>query len=116
MTAVAAASIAVEKIDGPVMVISGTGDQLWPSTRFSEMVIDRFQAHDHSFPYAHLRYEGTGHMILMPNSKPQGARMQRFEVGGSKEANEFANKDSWQKVLSFLEKSLSVRNEEDSGK
>ena len=48
---VAAASIAVEKINGPVMVISGTDDQLWPSTRFSEMVIERLEAHDHPFPY-----------------------------------------------------------------
>lgn len=35
----AAASIAVEKINGPAMVISGTDDQLWPSTRLSEMVV-----------------------------------------------------------------------------
>jgi dienelactone hydrolase len=100
--AVTAASIAVEKINGPVMVISGTDDHLWPSTRLSEMVIQRLEAHGHPFPYKHLRYEGAGHMILMPNSEPEGPRMQRFEVGGSKEANEFANKDSWPKVLSFL--------------
>jgi len=113
--AVAAASIAVEKINGPVMVISGTDDQLWPSTRFSEMVIERLEAHDHPFTYEHLRYEGAGHMILMPNSEPETPQMQRFEVGGSKEANEFANNDSWQKVLGFLEKSLRVGNRKDSG-
>lgn len=108
--AVAAASIAVEKINGPVLVISGTDDRLWPSTRLSEMVIERLEAHDHPFPYEHLRYEGAGHMILMPNSEPEVSRMRRFEVGGSKEANEFANKDSWQKVLGFLRESLSVEN------
>ncbi|CAA9456845.1 MAG: hypothetical protein AVDCRST_MAG28-2484 [uncultured Rubrobacteraceae bacterium] len=113
--AVAAASIAVEKIDGPVMVISGTDDHLWPSTRFSEMVIQRLEAHGHPFPHEHLRYEGAGHMILMPNSEPEGPQMQRFEVGGSKEANEVANQNSWPKVLGFLRKSLSVRNGEDSG-
>lgn len=113
--AVRAASIAVEKINGPVMVISGTDDQLWPSTRFSEMVIERLEAHDHPFPYEHLRYEGAGHMIIMPNSEPETSQMERFEVGGSKEANEFANKDSWPKVLSFLKKSLGIRNGKDSG-
>ncbi|MCA1730732.1 MAG: dienelactone hydrolase family protein, partial [Actinobacteria bacterium] len=85
--AVAVASIAVEKINGPVMVISGTDDQLWPSTRLSEMVIERLEAHDHPFPYEHLRYEGAGHMIIMPNSEPEAPQMERFEVGGSKEAN-----------------------------
>ena len=113
--AVAVASIAVEKINGPVMVISGTDDQLWPSTRLSEMVIERLEAHDHPFPYEHLRYEGAGHMIIMPNSEPEAPQMERFEVGGSKEANEFANKDSWPKVLGFLRKSLSIRNGKDSG-
>jgi pimeloyl-ACP methyl ester carboxylesterase len=112
---VAAASIAVEKINGPVLVISGTDDQMWPSPRFCEMVIERLEANDHPFPYEHLRYEGAGHMILMPNSEPEAHKMDRFEVGGSKEANEFANKDSWQKVLGFLRKSLSARNEKDSG-
>ena len=108
--AVAAATIAVEKINGPVLVISGADDQLWPSTRLSEMVIERLEAHDHPFPYEHLRYEGAGHMILMPNSEPETHQMDRFEVGGNKEANEFANRDSWQKVLGFLERSLSVEN------
>lgn len=53
-------------------------------------------------------------MIIMPNSEPEAHQMQRFEVGGSKEANEFANKDSWPKVLRFLRKSLSARNGTDS--
>lgn len=42
--AVDAASIAVEKIKGPVLVISGTDDPVWPSTRLSEMVIERLKA------------------------------------------------------------------------
>jgi dienelactone hydrolase len=112
---VAAAGIAVEKINGPVMVISGTDDQIWPSTRLAEMVIERLKAHGHPFPYEHLRYEGAGHMIIMPNSEPETHQMQRFEVGGSKEANELANKDSWQKVLTFLERALGVRDGKDLG-
>lgn len=101
-TAVAAASIAVENIDGAVLVVSGTDDQMWPSTRLSEMVIERLEAHDHPFPYEHLRYEGAGHMITLPKSEPEIAWSKRYEVGGSREANEFANADSWAKVLSFL--------------
>ena len=36
-TAISVASIAVEKINGAVLVVSGTDDQMWPSTYFSEM-------------------------------------------------------------------------------
>ena len=104
--AVAAASIAVEKINGPVLVISGTDDQVWPSTRLSEMVIERLEAHDHPFPYEHLRYEGAGHMISMPRSGQETPQARRFKLGGTEEADEYASKDSWQKVLGFLKKYL----------
>lgn len=105
-TAVAAAEIAVENIEGPVLLISGTDDQMWPSTRLSEMAIERLEAHDHPFPYEHLRYEGAGHMITLPNSEPPVSWMSRYEVGGNQQANEFANADSWKRVLGFLEKHL----------
>ena len=108
--AVAAASIAVEKINGPVLVVSGTDDQMWPSTYFSEMVIERLKAYDHPFPYEHLRYEGAGHMITLPRSEPERTWSDRYEVGGSREANELANDDSLAKVLSFLEQHLKKTN------
>jgi uncharacterized protein len=109
-TAVAAAEIAVEKIDGPLLLISGTEDQMWPSTRLSEMAIERLKAHDHPFPYEHLRYEGAGHMITLPNAEPPVSWTSRYEVGGTREANEFANADSWTKVLGFLRKHLKRRS------
>ena len=42
-TALAAGDIAVEKIDGPLLLSSGTDDQRWPSTRLSEMAIGRLK-------------------------------------------------------------------------
>jgi uncharacterized protein len=105
-TAISVASIAVEKINGAVLVVSGTDDQMWPSTYFSEMVIERLKAHDHPFPYEHLRYEGAGHVITLPKAEPEITWSERYEVGGSYEANEFANTDSWPRVLSFLEQHL----------
>jgi len=105
-TAIAAAEIAVEKIGGPLLLISGTDDQMWPSTRLSEMAIERLKVHDHPFPYEHLRYEGAGHMITLPNSEPPPSWSSRYEVGGTREANEFANADSWTQVLGFLGKHL----------
>lgn len=95
-------SIAVEKINGPVMLISGTDDELWPSTRFSEMVMEKLKAHDHPFPYEHLRYEGAGHLITLPGYEPEEDWLRRVKLGGTPEANEFANADSWTRVLGFL--------------
>lgn len=108
-TAVAAASVPVEKIEAPVLLISGTDDRLWPSTRLSEMAVERLKAHDHPFPVEHLRYEGAGHMIAPPGYKPATSWTRRFELGGSRRANEFANADSWPKVIGFLEPSFDRR-------
>ncbi len=89
-----------------MLLISGTDDQMWSSSRLSEMAIERLKAHEHSLPYEHLRYEGAGHMITLPNSEPPLSWSSRYEVGGTREANEFANADSWTRVLSFLEELL----------
>lgn len=108
--AVAAASVPVEKIEAPVLLISGTDDRLWPSTRLSEMAIERLKAHDHPYSCEHLRYEGAGHMIAPPGYEPRTSWARRFELGGSREANRFANADSWTKVLGFLERSPTEEN------
>jgi len=105
-TTVEEASIAVEKIEGPVLLISGTDDRLWPSARLSETVVDRLKAHDHPYRYEHLRYEGAGHMISLPGYEPEASWTERFELGGSRGANKFANADSWKKVLGFLKEHL----------
>jgi uncharacterized protein len=100
--AVAAATVPVEKIEAPVLLISGTDDRLWPSTRLSEMAMERLEAHDRPFPREHLRYEGAGHMIAPPGYEPAASWTGRYELGGSREADEFANADSWPKVIAFL--------------
>lgn len=102
-TAVSLASIAVEKINGPVLLISHTDDRVWPATRLSEMAIQRLSSHNHPFPYRHLSYEGAGHPIGLPYSAPGVTRLGPFSVGGSLEANGYASADSWTKLLEFLE-------------
>jgi len=103
-SAVAAASIAVEKINGPVLLISGTDDQVWPSTRLSDMAIARLKANNHAFAYEHLRYEGAGHTWGIPYVPL--AQVGNLLTGGSREANAAASVDSWPKTLAFLDKYL----------
>lgn len=58
--AVAAAEIPVERINGPVLLLSATEDEMWPSTEMSEAMMRRLR--DANFPhhYEHLAIEG-GH-------------------------------------------------------
>jgi dienelactone hydrolase len=109
--AVGAASIAVEKINGSVLVISGTDDQVWPSPRYTEMVVTRLRSNGFKFAYEQLRYEGAGHLIgipYLPSNQTQisypGADQKQatYLLGGSAEANGTASADSYARVLGFL--------------
>jgi hypothetical protein len=46
-------------------------------------------------------------MISMPRFAQTTTQARHSEVEGSEEADEYATKDSWQKVLGFLKKALS---------
>jgi dienelactone hydrolase len=106
--AVERAEIAVEGIKGPLLLISGTDDRLWPSSRLSEIAVERLRRHEHPFPYEHLRYEGAGHQIGAPG--PDETQFVRefgpFVLGGSKETNLQASVDSWPRVLDTLSRGL----------
>lgn len=104
--------IPVEEIDGPVLLISGKDDGIWPSTAFSEIAIHRLQGHDHPYPYEHLAYENAGHIISVPFQPTtdwdtftlmQGMRL---EAGGTAPGNAHAAADSWPRVLDYLAEGL----------
>ncbi|GAB1267119.1 hypothetical protein NBRC116493_03720 [Aurantivibrio infirmus] len=59
-TAVAEAAIAVEKINGPVFLLSGTQDELWPSSEMSELMMKRLADKDFPYVYEHTAING-GH-------------------------------------------------------
>jgi pimeloyl-ACP methyl ester carboxylesterase len=84
----------VENINSPVMLISGADDQPCPSTRLSEVAMERLRAYDHPFPYEHLRYDDAGQMIVVPGTGPNGHQISSFNVGGSTRANSRASADS----------------------
>ena len=101
------ATIPVEKIAGPILLISGEDDQLWPSTLFANQVIDRLANHHHPYPYEHLHYQEAGHFVCFPYGLPSLPPMVQpapgIAFGGSAQANAHSVRDSWPKILAFLE-------------
>lgn len=112
--AVTDALIAVERINGPVLLLSGEADQLWPSTRLATIAEERLAEFNHPNPVRHLRYANVGHSISLPGLPTtvttirHPIRKQVFELGGEPQAQAAANRDSWQHVLAFLAESLDV--------
>jgi dienelactone hydrolase len=107
-------TIPVEKISGPVLLISGQDDQLWPSTQFCKLVMERLAGHAHPHPYIHLDYERAGHFLCFPYGLPSLPPLITLSpvaglyiaFGGTVSANAAAATDSWQKILAFLAESL----------
>ncbi|SRR5579885_37140 len=108
---VARASIAVERIGGPVLMFSGTDDQMWPSLNLADLAVQRMIDRDFPHPYEHVSYAGAGHFIRFPYS-PVISEISHpltgvtMALGGSPEANHIANLDSWHRCLSFLKRFL----------
>jgi dienelactone hydrolase len=92
------ASIQVEKINGPILLISGNDDKLWPSTEMANRIISRLKETNHRFPDNHLAYLKTGHYIPLPNMPATVL----LALGGDPENTAAAAVDSWAHVIKFL--------------
>jgi dienelactone hydrolase len=99
------AVIPVERLNGPVLLISGKDDQLWPSYKMGKMIMERFRVHKFPFTYKHLAYDNAGHQIrkfYLPMAGSTAVAGGRLVLGGSIRGNINALRDSWPKVLHFL--------------
>jgi dienelactone hydrolase len=97
------ATMPVEKLNGPVLLISGSDDQVWPSSWFSERVMQRLKRFGHPYADRHLCYEGAGHAIHLPYMPTIG---RTTALGGSPSRDAAATIDAWTHLLTFLEQTL----------
>jgi dienelactone hydrolase len=111
---IAQAIIPVEKIKGPVLLISGKEDRVWDSTLYADLTCFRMQKRQNVYPCQHLSYDGAGHSISFPYipTTVEGFRSTHpvsgkpTEIGGNTEDIATANADAWAQVLDFLERNL----------
>jgi hypothetical protein len=102
--AVERAAIPVEHINGPVLLISGTDDAIWPSHMMCERVVERLTQRQFAFPYRHLTYEGAGHLLAGPSERASERSIQArgMSLGGAESVNSAARDDAWREVLDFF--------------
>ncbi|WP_087691640.1 acyl-CoA thioester hydrolase/BAAT C-terminal domain-containing protein [Pandoraea sp. PE-S2R-1] len=113
--AVARARIPVEKIRGPVMLLSAEDDGSWPSSLYSKMVTERLAEHGHPYPVEHLDFARAGHAIVFPYvpttqlvyAHPVSGKISTG--GGEPDANALADQRSWSAVQAFLAKAVAER-------
>ena len=107
------AAIPAERINGPVLLLSGWDDQFCPSGPLSEVDMERLAGHKHPYPYEHVSYPWAGHVFGLPPYLPATLTKARhpqtgavYLAGGNPKDNAFAAADSWSRILRFLGESL----------
>lgn len=91
------ATIPVESIDGPVLLVSGGDDSMWDSATLQGIAADRLARHDCA--HEHLVYDSAGHAITYPYL-PTANRTQtrQFVMGGTPAGDARAARDHWPRV------------------
>ncbi len=109
------ATIPVENINCPLLIISGEDDKLWPSTLYGNLIMERLDEKKSSIKRKHLHFPGAGHAILFPYPPHTPVIGQPIylpendlwsQYGGNTKDNAYANKHAWQETLDFLNETL----------
>jgi dienelactone hydrolase len=111
--AVERAAIPVENIRGPLLLISGGDDHLWPAAEMSEVIVARLKQHGSTHAAEHLHFPHAGHMLRYPylpvtarDSRNKHLRGARFSFGGAPAADAEAQTQAWRRAIAFLRASL----------
>lgn len=94
------AVIQVEKIAGPILLISSKMDNMWPSEVAAEQIMKRLEDYDFPYSYQHLSYDYGGHMFV-PMEFGQ-TKLFKGDRGKNKEAGLKCRLDSLIKTLEFV--------------
>jgi dienelactone hydrolase len=111
--AVDRAAIPVENIRGPLLLISGGDDHLWPAAEMSEAIIARLQRNGNAHASEQLHFAHAGHMLRYPHlpvtsrhSRNKHLRGARFSFGGTPGADAAAQTQAWHRAIAFLRTNL----------
>jgi len=106
-SAPAEAEIPVELIAGPILLVSGQADSLWPSTEMANRVEQRLRAHGFPHGVTHLAYPDAGHAVFGAPVRADTPGLERvLSLGGTIEGLVAARADVWPRALAFLKDAL----------
>ncbi len=107
------ATIKVEKINGPILLFSGSDDKVWPSLIMANMIEKRLKENNFKHSFHNIKYENAGHLI---SNNPEGnsnfrtgtinidGKDYEYEFGGTNDGDFKAKKDAKIRLIEFIEK------------
>jgi len=105
---VAKAAIPVEKIAGPILLISGSDDRIWPAGAFCAAIAARLEKAGFPHQVRHLSIENGGHNSCVPFliTANHGLLIDGDPSGGSPRADAQGGYRSWAETMAFLHRWL----------
>jgi dienelactone hydrolase len=103
------AEIPVENIHGPILLLSGKDDQIWPGDMMADKLMDRLKQHGHAYHDVHFSYDEVGHSIpceYLPTAGDFSGL--GLVIGGTADGVAKAQRDSWPRILGFLTQAVSA--------
>jgi dienelactone hydrolase len=110
------AVIEVQLTGGPILLISGDSDRIWPSSSMADSIVGRLKQFHFAHNVEHLKYPHAGHAAGRPEIVPAWQGMttnptsgREVEMGGTPKGNAESSLDAIGKVIDFLQQSLAGR-------
>ncbi len=99
----AEAEIPVERIAGPILLVSGAADSLWPSAEMARRVEARLTARGFAYPVTNLIFADVGHGVFGPPVERDTPGLERaLSFGGTLDGLVEARREAWPRILAFL--------------
>jgi dienelactone hydrolase len=102
------ATIPVEKIQSPILLISGTDDRIWPAGEHCAAIMARLKKNGFPYEVKHLSNEKGGHNSCIPFliTANRGLLIDGDPSGGEPRADAYGGYRSWAEILVFLHRHL----------
>ena len=97
-----AAIIPIERATGPVLLISGRDDRMWPASRMSRMLVERARRFGREHLVRHLDFPEAGHALFAVDAATELKQPIPFDLGGSDLAQASAHEVAWPQVRRVL--------------
>ncbi|MEA3456184.1 MAG: acyl-CoA thioester hydrolase/BAAT C-terminal domain-containing protein [Campylobacterota bacterium] len=98
------ARICVEKINGPLFLVAGTDDQVWPAANFADMIAERLKHSEHQYFYQYFKEEGAGHLVGLPYFPSAEVYKNLVFTSGNNDLSSLAMIKTWDAMIKFFDK------------
>ncbi len=107
------AEIPVEQANGPILIVCGEADDMWPAVELTDVVLRRTTAARFPHPVRRLLCPDAGHLITLPYLPARTSGIHplggNFAYGGTRAGTAAARAIAWREMLAFLTASLAAQ-------